>query len=60
MLNKYHTEENFGGKKLWQMDFTAELVKTFGEWTELADSFLASMPQQSMRWRHGTIKTRAV
>jgi len=34
--NKYRTEENFGGKKLWLMNITAELVKrNFGEWTLL-------------------------
>jgi len=29
-------EENFGSKKLWQMDLTAEMAKkNFGEWTLL-------------------------
>jgi len=26
-ISIYRTEENFGGKKLWQMDLTADLVK---------------------------------
>jgi len=35
-------EENFGSKKIWQMDLTACRVgeKNFGEWTLLQNIFL--------------------
>jgi len=53
MSSIYRTEENFGGKKLWRMNLTAELAKkNFGEWNLLQKNF-TSVHQQSTRWRRG-------